>query len=218
MTNQFYDEIWKLIIEYEDTIQIQNDSLLWRLIFLQTVNKSMEDASENRYTIIFKYDHSIMDGNSSYNSILKLMNYIEKLYLNKQSTLNEKKIHELLPCKEDIFEKSVSQSQYLDNIFVTIPKFFDYKNASKVSYQRPDYLSNNEENNGMVLNHDDTSYITVKELVEISRISKSKLRTTIINREDTAKILSKCKENNTKFNTCFNMLLVLAMKLLYKKY
>ncbi len=56
---QRYDEIWKLIVEWEKTIGIEDNSFCWRLTFFQIKNANKDLNQKSYYAIIFTYDHSI---------------------------------------------------------------------------------------------------------------------------------------------------------------
>jgi len=164
-----------------------------------------------------------VDGRSSYNSLLQLMSLIEKVYtfpviyasLDGLRPKNTK----LLPSKEEVYKKSrqYTMDQYLSNVFLKTPSFLDSKNAHATSYSRLKYLSDQEEQGGMVYNHDGTPFISVKRLNEISKMANSKFRTLIIDQEDMKKILKKCKENGTKVTSFLNMVMVLSLKLIYMR-
>ncbi len=164
-----------------------------------------------------------VDGRSSYNSLLQLMSLIEKVYtfpviyasLDGLRPKNTK----LLPSKEEVYKKSrqYTMDQYLSNVFLKTPSFLDSKNAHLTSYSRLKYLSDQEEQGGMVYNHDGTPFISVKRLNEISKMANSKFRTLIIDQEDMKKILKKCKENGTKVTSFLNMVMVLSLKLIYMR-
>jgi len=132
----------------------------------------------------------------------------------------KKKQTNILPSKEEIFKKrgQFVADQYLGDVFLKTPTFLDSKNAHVTSYSRLKYLSDQEEQGGMVYNHDGTPFISVKRLNELSKKSNSKFRTLIIDQDDLTKILKKCKENSTKLTSFLNMVMVLSLKLIYLRF
>jgi len=63
---QRYDEIWKLIVEWEKTVGLEDFSLLWRLTFFQIKNANRNLNQKSYYAIILTYDHSISKSFSSW--------------------------------------------------------------------------------------------------------------------------------------------------------
>ena len=216
--DQSFDEIWKLIVEKEKLDSITDDSLLWRLTFFQIKSLPEFFNGNYHYTLTLTYDHSIMDGRSSYNSLLQLLTIIENMYVFNHTS--EPADTTILPSKEEIFKQrpKLVLDQILKNCFIKTPEFLDVKNAIKSSYIRLKYLSAEEEEHGCIYTHEHQPFVRVKELTEISQKNNSKFRTLLINQQDLEKILKKCKQNETKLTSFINMVIILALRLVYLKY
>lgn len=215
---QNFDEIWKLLVEHETTLSSEDDSLLWRLTFFNIKHLSGIFKNSNHYAIIMTYNHCIMDGRSSYNSILQLLAFIEDIHTNKREKTNFIKT-EILPSKEEIYTNrpKLVTEQYLNDVYLKTPHFLGKQRAQQTSYIRQKYLTAEEEETGVIYNHDKTSYITVKQLVEVSKTINSRFRTLVINQKDLEVILAKCKANGTKLTSFLNMVIILALKLVYNR-
>ena len=218
---RYCDDIWKLLLEQESTMPMESkDSLGWRLTFLKIkyFNDYNEVSSKKFcYSVILTFDHALMDGRSSYNSLLQLFSIIENMYLFNYVKPTENKI---LPSKEDMFDARANLTGIVgDDRFLTAPDYMDISNAYKSSYIRVKCLHEEEENFGAIYNYFDNSlYITVKQLNSISQLNCSKFRTLLIKKPDFEKILKKCKENNTKLTSFLNMVLIAAFRLVNLKY
>lgn len=217
-SSKICNDIWKLLVERETTLTMDGeDSLLYRLTFLQIKNMSATTTGEHRYAVILTYDHAIMDGRSSYNSILQLMTIIENIY-----SFNYKRpeICTILPPKEDIFKdklakkKNQSASRYY---YLKGPEFLDRANAFKTSYKKLAYLTPEEEETGTIFTHDHKPFVSLKQLNEFSKNNNSKFRTLLLKPPDLKKLMKKCKENNVKLTTFINMALIMAIRLINKK-
>lgn len=207
------DDIWKMLVEREMTLPLNGkNGLLWRLTFLQVKKLSKSNSDEFYYAVILTFDHSIMDGRSSYFSLLQLFSLIENNYLKQINSIIEKP---LFPAKEDLF-KPVFNEKLQINFYSKRPDFLANQNAN--GYIRLKKMSVEEENNGVIYSHENYPVITVKELVQISMENNSKFRSLIIQKIDFDKIVKKCKENKVKITMFMNMCLVQAVRLLYEKF
>lgn len=213
------EDLWKLLVEKETTLTLDGENgLLWRLTFFQikTMTKPGYNSSSHLYAVILTFDHSVMDGRSSYSALLNLFAIIEDMY---KTNYNKQREHQILPSKEDIYKakrQTPLQTQVVSN-YIKAPHFLDIENAIKSSYIRLKYLTPEEESFGIIYTHDKKPYVTVRELVEISKTNNSKFRTLVIQKNDLARILKKCKDNNVKLTTFINMCLVLAIRMIYEK-
>ena len=212
------DEVWKLVVEKETTQGMDGENgLLWRLTFLQLRNKS---TGEFQYAIIIAFDHSIMDGRSSYASLLELMSIIEGLYtktFNRRNKQNE--IKEILPPKEELFaarQKPFGLQNQLS--FIKAPTFIDLQNSIATTYIRPKQLGQEEEQRGMVYHYDGRQYAPLSALIQVSKLNNSKFRTLTVSKADMSKLLAKCKENGVKMTSCLNIINSLAIRMIYEKF
>lgn len=209
------EDIWKLLVERESKIPLNGENgLLWRLTFFQI--KNLTD-SVYLYAVILTFDHCIMDGRSSYTSLLQLFSFIEDLYHN---TYIPKAENPILPSKEDIYKSRKANAPQVANSFnySKAPEFLDIENAAKSSYIRLKHLTSEEEHYGMIYKYDHTPYISVRELVDISKENNSKFRTLVVHKPDLSRILAKCKQNGVKLTTFLNMTIALAIKLIYEQF
>lgn len=216
---QSFDEVWKLLVESETTTPLEENSMLWRLTFFEIRTPVDYITKKHHYAIILTYDHSIMDGRSSYNALLKLMTLIEKMYTFEEVLSAKPTQTEILPSKEEVYKDRPKMvlEQYLNNVFQKVPEFLNQKNAYKSSYIRLKYLKKEAEENDIIYYHNNQPYKRLKDLVNLSQQINSKFRTLVISSEDLAKMLAKCKKNNTKLTSVLNMVMILALQLLYKK-
>lgn len=207
------DDIWKMLVEREMTLPLNGkNGLLWRLTFLQIKKLPKSNSDEFFYAVILTFDHSIMDGRSSYSSLLQLFCLIENNYLKQANKIIEKP---LLPAKEDLF-KPIFNEKLQINYYSKKPHFL--VNSKTDAYIRLKKLSVEEEDNGVIYSHDNVLVTTVKELIQISKENNSKFRSLIIQKIDFDKIIKKCKENKVKITMFLNMCLVQAVRLLYEKF
>lgn len=211
-----FDEIWKLLVEHETTLYSEDDSLLWRLTFF---NIKHQGTHRHHYAIIMTYNHCIMDGRSSYNSILQLLAFIENIHTKNYKPEGRKVVTNILPSKEEIFKNRprMVPEQFLGDIYLKTPAFFDKLKAQDSAYIPLKYLTAEEEDKGMIYNHDNTPYMTVKSLVEVSKTINSKFRTMVISPKDLSAILALCKANGTKLTSFLNLVIIMALKLVYNK-
>ncbi len=216
------DDIWKLVLEKEQAHIKQNENeLLWRLTFLKIKERYVGpnmDRLVNMYAVILTYDHCIMDGRSSYDSLLQLFALIEQIYTKTYKKATERK--ELLPSKEELFINRLKPLEYYlqNRQYLQAPSFINEKDHFSSTYSPLKTLSIQEELNGKIYTHDGKLYSTVNELVEISKNTTSKFRTLTINRADFAKLLKRCKEKNVKLTSFFNVVICLALRMMYEKY
>ena len=192
------DEVWKFVVEKETTQGMDGENgLLWRLTFLQLRNKS---TGEFQYAIIIAFDHSIMDGRSSFGSLLELMSIIEGVYTKTYARrTRHTEIKEILPPKEELFaarHKFPGLNNQLS--FIKAPSFIDMQNAINTTYIRPKSLGTEEEQRGMIYHYDGRQYAPLSALIQVSKLNNSKFRTLTIAKADMGKLLAKCKENNVK--------------------
>ena len=209
-----FDEIWKLLIEKEKVDPFGDESLLWRLTFLQIKCLPVSFKGPFHYVLTLTYDHSIMDGKSSYTQLLKLIALIENM---KELVLESEPMDNyILPSKEEVFKnRPPMPDQPAGYCYIKTPDFLDVKNAAHSAYVRLENLSLEEEEHGLIYTHDHKPFVTVKELVQISKQSFSKFRTFIIGDSDLAKLLQKCRQNETKLTSLLNMVIILALKKFY---
>lgn len=164
-----------------------------------------------------------MDGRSSFDCLLQLLEIIENVHhFSEFQTLVtdiKNKSTYVLPDKEEIYKnrRSLVADQYLSNCFLKTPDFLDHRNAYKSAYIRLKYLSSSEEEGGMIYNHDGMPFISVKKLTESSKLNNSKFRTLIISQPDLSALIKKCRENGTKLTSLLNIVMVLALQLIYKR-
>ena len=213
------DDIWKLLVEKETTQAMDGENgLLWRLTFFQIKNKSAQSGS-HLYAIILAFDHSIMDGRSSYNSLLELTAIIEELILFNMSR-KAKEVNTILPPKEELFKgrHPPIESLFNQRSYIKAPPFIDMDNAYRSSYIKLKYLSNEEEQRGMIYTHDGRPYMSVNELVQISQANNSKFRTLVITKNDLSRLLKKCKENGVKITAFINLANALAIRMIYDRF
>lgn len=215
------EDVWKLLVEKETTIPLDGENgLLWRLTFFQikTITKPGHNTSY-LYACTITFDHSIMDGRSSYSALLHLFAIIEDMYKLSYNYQAQKEFM-VLPSKEDIYrlKRQTPHTPAGALNYIKAPYFLDIDNAIRTSYIRLKYLSTEEENFGIIYTHDKKPYVTVKELVAISKVNNSKFRTLVIQKNDLNRILKRCKENGVKLTTFLNMCLVLALRMLHEKY
>ncbi|CAF0830964.1 unnamed protein product [Brachionus calyciflorus] len=209
------DDVWKLLVERETTLplSIQN-GLLWRLTFFQVKITSNGNSKLFFYAVILTFDHSIMDGRSSYLSLLQLFSLIENNYFQIENNINEKAI---LPPKEEIFKTSKDIIENQPKFYIKAPDFLKLEKNDESSFRKLKNLTQEEEENGMIYTNENKPLISIKELINISKKNNSKFRTLIIKKLDFDKILLKCKENQVKLTTFINMCLVMAIRLIYEK-
>ena len=212
--DETFDQIWKLLVEKEKVVPFGDASLLWRLTFLQI--KCMPESFKGtfHYILTLTYDHSIMDGKSSYTQLLKLIALVENMKnLNLESEPMETYIP---PCKEEVFKnRPPMPEQPAGNCYIKTPEFLDVKNASHSAYVRLENLSLEEEEHGLVYTHENKPFVSVKELIQISKEIYSKFRTFIIAESELGKLLQKCRQNETKLTSLLNMIIILALKRFY---
>ena len=160
-----------------------------------------------------------MDGRSSYNALLNLMTLIEKMYTFEEVLSVRPTKTEILPSKEDVYKDRPKMvlDQYLNNVFLKAPEFIDHRNAYKSAYIRLKYLKKEAEETDVIYHHNNQPYKRLKDLVNLSQNLNSKFRTLVISPEDLAKLLEKCKTNSTKLTSVLNMVMILALQLLYRK-
>jgi hypothetical protein len=209
------EDIWKLLVEHETTMPLDGENgLLWRLKFFEIKNLSRSEKPLYLYAVILAFDHAIMDGRSSYKVLLQLFSLIEDIYMSKFKRPKEEPI---LPPKEDIFKtkRETVQPQNTPQFYLKAPSFLDIENAYKTAYIPLKNLSVEEETRGVIYTHENRPYVTVRELIRVSKCGNSKFRTLVINKTDLARLIKKCKENNVKLTSFLNMILVLALRLLY---
>lgn len=211
-----FDEIWKLLVEHETTLYSEDDSLLWRLTFF---NIKHQGTHKHHYAIIMTYNHCIMDGRSSYNSILQLLAFIENIHTKTYKPEEHTVVTDILPSKEEIFKNRprMVPEQFLGDIYLKTPAFFDKLKAQDSAFIPLKYLTAEEEDKGMIYNHDNTPYMSVKSLVEVSKTINSKFRTMVISPKDLTVILALCKANGTKLTSFLNLVIIMALKLVYNK-
>ena len=216
------EDIWKLLVERETTVPLDGENgLLWRLMFfhIKTINKQGQNNNPPSYlyACTLTFDHSIMDGRSSYSALLNLFAIIEDMY---KSSYKKQQEYMILPSKEDIYrlKRQMPHTPSGALNYLKAPYFLDIDNAFLTSYIRLKYLGENEENHGVIYTHDKKPYISVKELTQISKNNNSKFRTLVIQKNDLNRIIKRCKENGVKLTSFLNMCLVLAIRMLYEKY
>jgi hypothetical protein len=216
-SNRTCEDVWKLLVERECTLPLDGENgLLWRMSFLEIKNLSKPGNPNYVYAVILAFDHSIMDGRSSYVALLQLFAIIEDLH---SSTYKRQKENPLLPSKEEIFKHKRNDHQpQTPRYYLQAPKFLDMENAIKTTYVPLKYLSHEEESSGVIYTHDHKPYVTVRELVNISKMSNSKFRTLVIHKTELAAILKKCKEHGVKLTSFLNMCLILALRMMYEKH
>lgn len=209
------EDIWKLLVERETSLSLDGENgLLWRLTFFQIKNVSKTEGFS--YAVILTFDHSIMDGRSSYTSLLQLFSIIEDLYTN---SFKKQKENSLLPCKEDIYKDRLSDhSKAQTTEYLKAPDFLDIENAHKSSYVRLKYLTPDEEAYGMIYTFDNKPFLSIKSLIEMSKGNNSKFRTLIVHKAELTKLLKKCKENGVKLTTFLNMSIILALRMIYERF
>ena len=211
------EDIWKLLVEREATLPLDGENgLLWRLTFLEVKNLSKPGHSNFVYAVILAFDHAIMDGRSSYYAVLQLFSIIEDLY---NSNYTRPKENPLLPSKEEIFKHKRNDNQpQTPKYYLKAPKFLDMENAIKTTYIPLKYLARDEEERGMIYTLDNKPFLSIKELVNISKNSNSKFRTLVIHKADLADILRKCKVNGVKLTSFLNISIILALRMMYEKF
>jgi hypothetical protein len=157
-----------------------------------------------------------MDGRSSYYALLQLFGIIEELHT---AQFKRQREFPLLPSKEEIFKHKRNDHQpQTPRYYLQAPRFLDIENAIKTTYVPLKYLSREEENSGVIYTHDHRPFVTVKELVAISKASNSKFRTLVIHKAELATILKKCKENGVKLTSFLNMCMIVALRMMYEKH
>ncbi|RNA39514.1 hypothetical protein BpHYR1_050367 [Brachionus plicatilis] len=207
------DDIWKLLVEREMTLPLNGrNGLLWRLTFFHVKTVAKSDMEEFYYAVILTFDHSIMDGRSSYSSLLQLFSLIENNYSKIENKIIEKP---LLPAKEDLF-KPIFNEKFQIDYYSKRPDFLVASNSD--AYIRLKKLTCEEEAKGVVYSHENFPVTTVKELIQISKENNSKFRSLVIQKTDFDRIIQKCKENKVKITMFLNMCLVQAVRLLYEKF
>lgn len=218
----YCDDIWKLLLEKETTMPLDGENgLLWRLTFFQIENKKNPSNTNFLFACILTFDHAIMDGRSSYNSLLQLFSIIERMHL-KDYRKREKQ-HHLLPSKEEMFKDRVQSVESLNSnrYYLKAPKFLNItKNGTtntQPKFELPKHLTQEDVDKGVVYHHDHTPYVSVKELIEISKTNNSKFKALLITKKELERILKKCKENNVKLTTYVNIAVGLALRMMYEK-
>lgn len=178
---------------------------------------SKSGHSNHLYALVLSFDHCIMDGRSSYQAILQLFSIIEDMYT---SSYRKGTPSSMLPSKEDMFryKRPDNNAHTEPRYYLKAPRFLDMDNAIRSTYIPLKYLTYEEESNGMIYTHDGRPYVTVRDLVNISKTSNSKFRTLVINKTDLSVILKRCKENGVKLTTFLNMCLIMALRRMYERY
>jgi hypothetical protein len=102
--------------------------------------------------------------------------------------------------------------------YIQAPSFLSKNEHFFSTYVPLNTLGAQEELNGKIYTHDGRLYATVSELVQISKNNTSKFRTLTINRANFAKLLKRCKEKDVKLTSFFNVVMCLAIRMIYEKY
>ena len=227
------DDIWKLLLERETTMPIDgDDELLWRLTFFR-INKPQPQQQQQQpqqqhlkiYAVMLTFDHCIMDGRSSYTSLLQLFSLIEQIHTQRHAYKKLAAVStRVLPPKEHIFAYRAPGAQaQVQREYVKAPGFLDTKAAASTAYVRLKHLTSREEEASVICSISASSgehrpLVSLRDLVDIAKRNTSKFRTLVVNKASLARITAKCKQHQVKFTTFLNMALVLAVRMLYDKH
>lgn len=213
--NNILESLSNLLLENEYLKPIEISDILWKLIFLKI------DNYDKNYEVIFICHHSISEAKCSHNVFLLLLETIEKIYTRKFKKI-EQHIFKICPNVEELFKSAlpdIKNSEKRDQIprpsFMTpsIDKIFSnnsirFPNQKDIEHARIYSLDEDKENN----------FLTVKDLLEMTRLSNNKHKKVIFDSDIYTKMLSKCKEEKVKLTSFFDILLSLAIKRLYDRH
>lgn len=160
-----------------------------------------------------------MDGRSSYYALLELTSIIEELLLTNMKRV-PKEVNTILPAKEDLFKNRHPpiESFFNHRNYIRAPPFIDQENAFRSTYIKLKYLSPDEEHRGIIYTHDGRPYMSVNELVQLSKVNNSKFRTLVITKNDLSRLLKRCKENGVKITAFINLANALAIRMMYDRF
>jgi hypothetical protein len=218
-SNKISNDLWKLILDLESTTTPNNTELQvpWKLTFLQHRDGQSLPNSKHTYFIILTYHHAIMDGKSSYMALLELFSILEGIYTKTYQSQKDS-LKTILPSREDIFKNRtlgpIPESR-LTKEYIQAPRFLDVDNAPATSYRRLKNITDDDEATGRLyqINNEDSLFITVKQLIEISKTLPTRLRTIIIKKVEFDKVVANCRLNNCKMTSFISLVVIKAMRM-----
>lgn len=214
-TNVSCSDLMDLLTERELTIPITCDSgnLLWRLKLLK-IETQNQSTSTFEYGLLFSINHSICDGISGYMCLLQLFGIIENLYT---GNLKQSLPYQIsLPMESYLFNSF--QDKYFSGPNTKVPSFCDTKVAKEETIN---FNSNKlgdlfEDSIHYYGKENAKPFIKIKQLMAISKLNNSKFKIFSIDGEYYNRLINKCKLENVKMNSCFNLVFALATRMLYR--
>lgn len=212
----------KLLVEREFTIPIDvENGPLWRIMFIKT-NESVSDGLFN-FDFIITSSHCFFDGQSIFVAIVNLFSIIDSIFngkLKKEEILHSK----VAPSIEEIIKNQ------LEDKILCIPKFkklngfnppnsFMVKNThtDRLVHLPIDIINNSELNGAFYSSSNNQEYFSLKNLVELSQNSVTKMHFMLFTGDALKKFLAACKSNNAKVTSVINMMFVLGWRIAYEK-
>jgi hypothetical protein len=193
------------------------DDLLWRLIFIEYPSSDKEFPFS--YEILTQYHHMISDGSCCYINFVQLLNAIDSEFGNRTYEEIEKlRDRDVYAGSEKYFqEKEPKFAPYLGLPKLPRPSFVDPNRAKSTSYKEPELISDLKKIE-IVNVESNTPFVSVEELLEISKSSNVRYRRFVIERDVTKKLMEKCKREQVKLTTCINLVECLALRKMYERY
>ena len=213
-------DYWKLLIERELTIPIDwKNGPMWRLMLIKLKTNDTVDKFE--YCLISTATHAIFDGHSAFQALANLFTIIENVYNDKLRSENIQKAKVADPIEEIVtnhLEKVANIGNFNKLDGFKQPLNFLVKNLSQRKLYIPvDELNteNLELKGAFYSDVDQSEYITLKSLVDLSKESLTKMYFINFNGNKFKTFLAKCKLNNAKITGVINTMFVLAWRLVY---
>jgi hypothetical protein len=194
---------------------------MWRLMFIKL--RQSEQADKFDYCLITTATHSVFDGHSAFQTLANLFYIIENVYTDKL----KKELIRQAKVANTIEETVIKHLENIQNIG-SYNKLDGFKQPASfcvkdIQTDRKIYIpvdelnsSTNEVKGAFYSEIDDSLYITLDKLLEISRNSLTKMYFISFQGDKFKRFISKCKLNNTKITGVINLMMVIAWRMAYE--
>ena len=216
--DELFNETWKLLTEKElvTPINFFEGALLWRLTFFSLQDNQNEITKMYKYCVLMTINHSICDGLSTHSTLMHLFQIIENIFKNAYKQDASLKVFPGRNFYSTDF-KEIFEPDYFKFPKLDMPCFFNKNPENKKEFEtNSDFFKEILGKKIKFING--AEYLSLNDLVEISKRNFSKFLIFSYDKEQTETFLKYCKTCNVKVHSCLKTIFSLGWKILNLKY